>query len=262
VKPLPDVADLLDRLDRVRLFLAKLLKDVRATHVGDDWDAITLARTLEAAEQTPSLSVDLITAIANVRSKVESHASKAILELDADIRDICTRRKWKLDGQWPRLHIERAVDLTVDEKRRSIALSGTILPNFSSNVIEQALDKVVKELLPRQFDPRKFMGELARAYDHACGGKGGEAALLRVYRELVLASQPPKLWRDARASSFSEFTADQFRARLSASLEAGVSSSPDGRELRLLPPIDPADAMFVYQPAERRFGFVGRIEFR
>ena len=59
-----------------------------------------------------------------------------------------------------------------------------------------------------------------------------------------------------------ELSADQFRARLSASLESGVRSAPDGRELRLLPPIDPKDAMFIYQPAERRFGFVGRIEFR
>ena len=44
-------------------------------------------------------------------------------------------------------------------------------------------------------------------------------------------------------------------------LEAGVSTDKNGRELRLIPPLNPKDALFIYQPAERRFGFVGRIEF-
>jgi hypothetical protein len=54
---------------------------------------------------------------------------------------------------------------------------------------------------------------------------------------------------------------DQFRARLSRALEKAAITTPDGRELRLLPPIDPKHAVFLYQPAEERFGFVGRIEF-
>jgi hypothetical protein len=54
---------------------------------------------------------------------------------------------------------------------------------------------------------------------------------------------------------------DQFRARLSRALEKTAITTPDGRELRLLPPIDPKHAVFLYQPAEGRFGFVGRIEF-
>jgi hypothetical protein len=35
----------------------------------------------------------------------------------------------------------------------------------------------------------------------------------------------------------------------------------DGRELRLIPPIEPSDSIYLYQPSERRFGYVGRIEF-
>jgi len=262
MKSSTEVEGLLQEVDQCRVFLTKLLKDLRAAREGDEWDAVALARTLESAEKAPPLGADLGSMIASTRSKVERDASTAILELEADLRDVCARRSWRVDGQWPKLYLERAIEFEVDEKRRSISIGGLKLKSFASKAIERALDKEVKELIPRGFDPQKFMGQLSRAYDEASAGKGGETPLLRVYREMVLLSQSSKLWRNARARSFAEFTASQFRARLSAALESGARSDPDGRELRLLPPIDPKDAMFVYQPAERRFGFVGRIEFR
>src|SRR5262249_49873075 len=120
----------------------------------------------------------------------------------------------------------------------------------------------VSQLIPKGFEPKKFLAEIALAYDQAAGGKGGEVPLLEVYRALVIRSQTGRFWRDARRSGFSEITSDQFRARLSAALDANITAAPDGRELRLLPPINPKDALFLYQPAENRFGFVGRIEFR
>ena len=86
--------------------------------------------------------------------------------------------------------------------------------------------------------------------------------MLDVYRALVILAQPARFWRNASRPALFELTIDQFRARLSAALEANTVSTADRRELRLLPPIDPKDAVFVYQPAENRFGFVGRIEFR
>jgi hypothetical protein len=54
---------------------------------------------------------------------------------------------------------------------------------------------------------------------------------------------------------------DQFRARLSRTLMKNATTVAGNRELRLLPPIDPKNALYLYQPAEGRFGFVGRIEF-
>ena len=105
------------------------------------------------------------------------------------------------------------------------------------------------------------MKKMVEAYDAAsAAAKSPNIAILELYRELVIRTQSPRFWRDASSSSFSPLTIAQFRAQFSRMLEAGVSAAPDGRELRLLPPLDPKDAVFMYQPAERRFGFVGRVE--
>lgn len=257
-----EVKSLIQEVDRLRDYLAKLLKSLRAARDGEGWDAVTLMRALESAQRTEELGTALSSLIASARTKLEHAASVSVLELEADVRDLCGQRGWSVDGHWPRLYIERSIEFEVDEGKRTISIGGSKLKSFGRQAVESALNRAVQELIPRGFDLQKFMGQLAYAYDQASGGKGGEVPLLRVYRELVLLSQPLVLWRDARAASFAELSAAQFRARLSAALEAGARSEPDGRELRLLPPIDPKDAMFIYQPAERRLGFVGRIEFR
>jgi hypothetical protein len=56
-------------------------------------------------------------------------------------------------------------------------------------------------------------------------------------------------------------TLEQFRARISRMLEANVLKTKTGRELRFYPPLDPKDALFLFNPLERRLGFVGRVEF-
>lgn len=262
MKSSTDVELLLQELDRCREVVTRLVKDLRGGREEDEWDALALAQALESAEKAWAWGGDVGSMIATTHARVDRDASSAILQLESQLRDLCTRRSWRVDGQWPKLYVERAIQVLVDETRRSISIRGRKLKTSGARAIERTLDKEIKELIPHGFDPQKFMGELSRAYDAACSGRGGATPVLRVYREMVLLTQSSSLWRDARAGSFRELTADQFRARLSASLESGIRLDPDGRELRLLPPIDPKDAMFVYQPAERRFGFVGRIEFR
>ena len=117
------------------------------------------------------------------------------------------------------------------------------------------------DLIPRTFSPGGFIAELVAAYDDVSSGRGGQQRMLDVYRVFVIRSQSPRFWRDAHASAFTPIGVDQFRARMARALAAGATTALDGRQLRLLPPLDPKDALFMHQPAEGRFAFVGRIEF-
>jgi hypothetical protein len=217
---------------------------------------------LQATAESSSLPAEVLALIAKTREIAEPFASMAMLEMESNIRDLCQSRKWRVDGQWPSLIVATAVDLKVDAEGGTVSVSGRKLNNTAIRDIERALEEQVGRLIPRGFEPKKFLGELALAYDQAAVGKSGEVPVLEVYRALVIRSQTARFWKDARRSGFSELTTDQFRARLSAALNANITAASDGRELRLLPPINPKDALFVYQPAENRFGFVGRIEFR
>ena len=253
---------LVQQVEERRDYLGDLLRRLRSTKNGSTWDPVALARVLQATTGVLSMPADVRAAIAKAQEVAERAASVAILELESNIRDLCQSRKWRVDGQWPSLIIASAVDLKVDAEVPAVVVSGRKLNSTTIREIERTLEEHVSQLIPRGFDPKNFLAEVAYAYDQAAGGKGGEVPLLEVYRTLVIRAQTGRFWRDARRSGFSEITSDQFRARMSATLDANVTAAPDGRELRLLPPINPKDALFLYQPAENRFGFVGRIEFR
>ncbi len=257
-----DVDALMRELDERRLFLQGVLKNIRAAKIESAWDPVALSSALRAAAGSPLLGTELRTAVARAQVVADEAAAVAVLELESDIRDLCRSHGWRIDGQWPTLIIERAVELKVNLDERTVTVGSRKTAGTGARAIERALEERVAELIPRGFDPRKFIAQLAQAYDQAAGSKGGEIPVLHVYRTLVILLQPARFWRNASRAGFSELTNEQFRARLSAALEANATAAPDGRELRLMPPIDPKDAVFLYQPAELRFGFVGRIEFR
>lgn len=204
-------------------------------------------------------------ALEHVRERLceqwKKKAHENLLKLEADLRDSCATRGWRVDGQWPDLYVERGIRVAINESKRSATI-GNVRPKHSTvPAILGALESQVKDLIPQAATPETFVSELSRAYDLVSNGKDGQLAIFDVYAAFVMVSQSSRFRRDARADYFSSVTIDQFRARLSWALEAEIASDADGRELRLYPPIDVKDAIFIYIPAEERFGYVGRIEF-
>jgi hypothetical protein len=197
----------------------------------------------------------------SLAERAEETSRLAQLRLDSDLREACQSRGWSVDGQWPTLYVNRAVRVEVDEQRNTAAVSDRRIRPAAVPPIVEALEEIIPTLLSRDQSAEEFMVLLAKAYDEAIGPRGGPAAIWDVYRAFVVNSQSARFWRDARGEKFVSISSDQFRARLTHALEQGVTRSPDGRELRLLPPLDPKDALFVHQPAENRFGYVGRVEF-
>jgi hypothetical protein len=190
----------------------------------------------------------------------KSRADHEFLVLEDRLRRECQARGWRLDGQWPAFYVERAISVVVEEKQRTVSVSEEKLRQPTIETIIGRLESMIGDLLPRAFSARTFMTSLARAYDRIRAGSA-QIPLLSVYRQLVCDQQKPKFWRNARTDAFVGMSIEQFRARLTSALEQGVTAATDRRELRMFPPIDPNEAVFLYQPAEARFGFVGRIEF-
>jgi hypothetical protein len=188
-------------------------------------------------------------------------AAQQTLRLESSLRELARDRGWHVEGQWPDLYIHRGVRLTIDEKKGVSIVGHRTLRSLSLDAISAALESQVRELIPNGYDSRQFIAAFAKAYDRTADGGRTQKSILEVYRSFVMESQSQRFRRDARAELFTAVTADQFRARLSRALEDAATTAPDGRELRLLPPLNPKEAMFIYQPSEHRFGYVGRVEF-
>jgi hypothetical protein len=196
-----------------------------------------------------------------LETKWSERAEREFLEMEAAVREALRSRGWQIEGQWPKLYVERAIAVEFDDRSRSFKVADRTIPKAAAADIIPALEPLVSDLIPRNFSEARFMQSLADAYDDLQDGKSSQIPLLKVYRQLVLRLQKPNFWRDARADAFIGMSMEQFRARLSRALVNDATRVAGPRELRLLPPIDPKQAVYLYQPAEGRFGFVGRIEF-
>jgi hypothetical protein len=196
----------------------------------------------------------------STESSWSDRMQREFLEIEASTREALTSRGWHVEGQWPRLYVARGIVLEFDELNRSFKVSDRKISSGTVADVIAVLEPLIADLIPRSFSEPKFIQSLADAYDDMASNSS-QVLILDVYRQVVLRQQKPTFWKDARSDAFIGMSVDQFRARLSRVLEKGAMTDARGREIRLLPPIDPKNAIFLYQPAEGRFGFVGRIEF-
>jgi hypothetical protein len=251
--------DVLASVEKVASSILQQVKRIRKSEQGASDARAARAAVHELREHLRTLH-NLATDLENREKLYAEQADRQFLEFESAVREACGKRAWRVDGQWPTLYIERAVAVEVSEAKQSVLVAGKKIPSVTVEAVVAALEPLLLELLPQGFSPTAFMRDLAAIYDstrHGCV----QLPVFDLYRGLVVNSQPARFWRDARAEGFRGLSADQFRARLTATLEAGVTSAPDGREIRFLPPLDAKDGLFMYQPAESRYGFVGRIEF-
>jgi hypothetical protein len=226
------------------------------------------AQNLTVAGEAAQSLVEAISGLISTRDEIalavqswKERLDRQFLELESDLRAECARRSWKVDGSWPSIYVQRAIHVEVAETDRTVRVNGTKLKWVSAASIVAAIEPIAAGLIPRNFEPQEFIEQLAEAYDET-RSNSTQLPIFDVYRAFVVRMQPARFWRDPRPERFNGLTLEQLRARLSLSLEAGCIATKNGRSLVLYPPLDPKDGLFLYQPIDRRFAFVGRIEFR
>lgn len=192
---------------------------------------------------------------------LELAAKDQFLTLEADFAGMVTRQGWSIDGYWPKFYVSRGVPVEFDDKKLTVRIDDVeTSPVLASKLIDTLKPKI-RELIPDKFSSSRFLQSLEVAYK-AIGGQSSQIPILDLYKSVVVTSQKSKFWKNAAKSDFVGLNISQFRARLSRCLEDIASGPTVASEIqvRMLPPLDPKDALFMYLPSERRFGFVGRIE--
>lgn len=237
-----------DRLGRLADASRRLNEAREPEHVG------SAAKALLAALGDPAT---LVHDVERMGRDADAEMRRNLLSLEADLRSACARRGWSLDGVWPTFFIEKAVEVAIDEANGLVRVAGQRV-SMEVEAIAECAAPLVRQLLPRSFSPASFLQSIASALDDVAA-PGGSATIGQIYRQLVVDAQSPRFWRDAKSELFTPLSLEQFRARLSKMLESD-SRLPDGRVLRLSPPLNASDGVFLWQPAEHRFGYVGRVQ--
>ena len=246
-------------IERIAATVTRVARRAATLSAASTEPDVVLVLTRQLQLQLAALSV-VAPLLAEFETELVKEEGQQLMELESNLRSACRDRGWRVDGTWPLLFIECGPSVEVDKTGGSIKVAGTKIAGVSAIAIVSALAPIIDELFEKKFTSAQFANDLSIAYDELTTSTG-QVPIFEVYRAFVTRAQNPRFWRDARASGFRGISLDQFRARLSRMLEEGAARAPDGRELRFLPPLDPKDGIFIYQPSERRFGFVGRLEF-
>jgi hypothetical protein len=248
-----------DALDSIAKNLKGLAGTVRRAVKGQ----MPPSKALPLLEQGHSILEEATTLRESLNSLImglNESQGRGWLELEARLKDLCVRRNWRIDGSWPSFIIEYGVQVNCDEKARFVHVGSTKIAGAQIAPIEAELNKRISSLVPRDFQTERFLEDLFNAYKDSRNA-GTQVPVQDVYRNLVIRSQRSEFWRNALQGKFFEVTIEQFRARLCRVLDAGKVMTKGGDELRLYPPLDPKEGVFLYNPVDRRLGFIGRIEF-
>lgn len=240
--------------------LAKTVRELKHSRDGASWTATSVVGALELLDAS-SIDNELLLLRNSLLDDWRPRAKEEVLQLDNRIRMLCATEGWVVDGQWPVLYIERAIEVRFDDRKTQLTIAGDRLGALNIGAIRRGLAARIAVLVPPKFSASDFLKQVAAAYDALSTDRVRPVPILEIYRHLVLATQSPGFRRDARRDRFRELSADQFRARLTRSLDETRDALSSGRRVRLLPPIEPSDAIFLYQPVEQRFCWIGRIEF-
>jgi hypothetical protein len=256
-----DIDALIQSLEQLKSFASTHLKKLQSCQLPHgNFDYAALVRQLDSISTTLPVQEELSAVLQQAQEIATQHARLAFLELESDIKELCERHQWHLDGHWPHFHIERSIEVVVSETKHTVTIDGTKLRGCGIDAIEQSITPIADALFPKPYDRNVFVELLAQSFD-ACTHRSDERVSIHdLYKQAVLQSQSKTFWRRGVAKDFSELTITQFRARLSTVLD-GNSTDARGRALHVTPPIHTKDGLFLYLGAEDRMAYVGSLAF-
>ena len=186
------IAEILATVYAQEKVLRRARKALSAAREGESFGAWASLRALEVLRKEAWIDDELKRLVKVSADALTEAVERLELELEAAIRGLCEQHGWRVDGQWPELFVERAIDLNWDRRSRQLSMAGSMVDDIGETRITKLLAPLVAGLIPKAYKPERFLDRFAAAYDDVTGGRGGQAPLLDVYRALVVHLQPTK----------------------------------------------------------------------
>ena len=252
---LEQLSAIVAELDKRQVRIKRAVSDFKKTGSDDSCAKYRWLKVNRELIESEGISVPVTAA-----SELEEQCRDAMLRFDADLREAIMSAGYSLTGQWPNYYVQELIPVVVEEDNVSITVGGDRVATFKTDAVIASLNSQLKKLAVSKEAQTSFLRDMFDAYRRLTAGKQASVSVWDLYREIVVAKQPRSLWRDASAKNYRPFTEAEFRAHLTALLKANETTI-DSQQLRLLPPISKNESVFIYQPPEKRFAHVGRIEF-
>jgi hypothetical protein len=239
---------------------AGLVEKTRAARkIWVDWEN-SLSGCFVKTTETGSYVLDpfpLLSAIAEARSKAilvtqlgeaaltetetwaRDAAHAAILAFDGELRSLCEREKFSLEGRFPSYIVEGylRVSLSPDEGVSTIG-SKKLKSLFAKRLWVEIVSSISHERL-RQVTPSKLLSTFQTAYQRVIASRneriGTSIPIRDLFRELAIMLQDEKSSVTPQGQRIAKYTEEYFRRDLSRLMAAGELVMADGTKMELLP---------------------------
>lgn len=167
---------------------------------------------------------------------------------EGELRAICSRLGYIVDGEFPSLTIDGLIKVRLDKEGNAAIINGKKTPSMSINGVIERIEAEHKRLWEREIDFSQFVDQLQKAYQTICQEKSireGEYLSLReIYQHLKIIMK--------------HYPLDLFAADLSRLLEN--RSLPETIEIASVR--DPNKAIYLYDRKAHSGRYIGLIRFR
>jgi hypothetical protein len=245
------------QLTKLSVEIGVVLRGYKKQNANDPFALLKWLRSIKA--ETAQIGEQ---SIGEIRQALEDEVRNRVMTFDTDLREALSKQGMRIHGQWPHYYVALVLKLEVDEKTLSVRIADENISTLHVRHLIEIIAHKLKTLESVKFQPQEFLDLLVQAHDRlTLGTTTNSVSVWPLFKEVLCSLQSSSFWKAGRARLFRPFDEQQYRGAITDLMISNTLRSRDGREMRLLPPIKAEDGIYVYQPAEDRFGYVGRIEF-
>lgn len=245
------------QLTKISAEIGSVLRGYKKQNANDPFGLLTWVRSIKA----DTLQIEG-QSIAEIREALEEQVRNRVMTFDTDLREALSKQGRRIHGQWPHYYIALVLKLDVDENTLSVRIADESISTLHVPHLIEIIAHQLKTLESAKLQPQDFLDLLVQAYDRLTfATTTNSVSVWPLFKEVLCSIQSSSFWKAGRARLFRPFDEQQYRGAITDLMISNTLRSRDGREMKLLPPIKAEDGIYVYQPAEDRFGYVGRIEF-
>jgi hypothetical protein len=225
----------LNRRQRVADFVNRCTRSIERDDFFQLYDLLNsrAATELESEEGYDGVSEILDRLRADIVHKIDRYQ----LQFVEDITRLAKEAELPLRNAFPRLHFLQGIDVEVNFAEKQTSINGKALKTVDPERIMRTVLQLKRRLYDRPFEPQAFIDNLQAAcqkVNRAEGRGSSEPAPTRsVYLEYTLSQQPCSFFQDMAKGRFREYDADQFAVDFWRYFNSEVSSTSDGKVLRL-----------------------------
>jgi len=227
----------------------------------------TLKKQLSEKSKSPFIILNLIEQLRTLNSP---HAQELITlenELKQEVNNITNYYRELLnqalsldnciiEGKYPEYRINKIIKVIIDDKNMRVKIGtnyylDTVEKDISIEVVAEKIREQIQRLFKRPFNPQEFINLLWKAYllalvyENKPQRLNEHVSIFTLHKFVVWLKQDDKVFRDMSGKKFTPYLPDQFAVDIGKLLAEGITQTPQGYRLKIIPTRNPKEALYV-----------------